>query len=887
MKIDKHVVWVIAKRDFRGYFSGPTGYVFITLFILLSAAAAFWQQRFFANNLATLDQLNDLFPLILLFFVPALTMSVWAEERRKGTDELLLTIPASDIEVTLGKYFGVVGIYTIAILLSLSHVVVLLWLGRPDLGLMISNYLGYWLAGSALIGVGMLASLLVTNATIGFLLGAIFCSVLVLLSSPLVAVSETVQGLLKPIGLENHFTDFTRGVVSLSGLVYFLSVAGVSLYLNVLLLSRRHWPQQADGQRFAFHQGVRVIAVLVAVIAGNVILNRPALRLDVTAEQIHGLSRETKDLIRQLPADHPVLINAYVSPDVPRALVETRENLLSALREISAVGGSRVQVQIYDVQPFSSEARDAREKYGISPRELMAQESARSSSFQVYLGVAFACGARQEVIPFLEKGLPVEYELTRSIRVVANAQRKRIGVLNTDVNLFGGFDYQNMSQTPPWSVVQEIHKQYDVVRVSADAPITDSLDALLAVMPSTLTQPQLNNLKSYVLAGHPTLLADDPLPLINVGLSPVLPSGGQMNPMQQNREPEKQKGDVVSFFKDLGINWNPLQVAWDTYNPHREIIQTPPEVIFVVQSSNGPEAFNQQNEITSGLQEMVMMYPGYMYKAVDSKFDFQPLLRTSHVSGNLRWDQLIQRGFFGPVINRNPQRVPSEESYIMAAQLTGDAPTGIDAARSDRKFDCVVVADVDFISEQFFQIRAQGIENLNFDNVTFFLNAIDLLAGDHSFVELRKKRVIYRTLESVEHQTREYVEKRLMGEKLAEAEAQKALAEAQGRLDQKVAEVRNRTDLDAQAKQIMAQNLQEVESRRLQVAKANIEDRKQAAIQASKENMESSVRTIQSRIRTLAVLIPPLPVFAAGVLIFIRRRKREREGAIAARRLRS
>jgi ABC-2 type transport system permease protein len=243
-----------------------------------------------------------------------------------------------------------------------------------------------------------------------------------------------------------------------------------------------------------------------------------------------------------------------------------------------------------------------------------------------------------------------------------------------------------------------------------------------------------------------------------------------------------------------------------------------------------------------------------------------PLLETSGDSGTVRWEDLVQRSLFGGVaINQNAKHTPEDGKQVLAVRVKGAV-------------NAVIVADIDLMGEQFFELRRRGIENLDFDNVTFLLNAVDELAGDPSFIALRKRRPKHRTLEAVEAKTRAYETERLEGMRLAEATADTRLKEAQARLDAAVRVIQQRTDLDDQAKQVMISNVQAVENRRLQVARSTIEDEKQRQIDSSRADMENSIRGIQNTIKLMAVVLPPIPAVLLFVLVSVRRLARERIG---------
>ena len=855
-----HLSKAIFRRELVSYFSSPTGYVFITLFVFLSAVSAFWQDAFFQNNLANLDPLNSVFPYLLVFFIPAITMNAWADERRNGTDELLLTLPATDLDIVLGKYAAMLAIYTVALVFSLSHVIVLLFLGRPDFGLIFATYVGYWLTGAALISLGMIGSLLTANLTVAYIVGALLCALPVFIEHAGVLFTGAAERLIRSLSFVEQFADFAAGVIPIAGVLYFIAFTAAMLYLNVALLGRRHWPTTANAPKLARHYWARGLALVVGVAAVTVLAARLGGRIDATAENIHSVATSTRELLRGLDSERPVFITAYLSPEAPRRYLETRNNIIGVLREFDSIGGNAVHARIVETEKYTPEASEAQERYNIRPVPIPPFDQTAGGPEELFLGVAFRSGSEEFVIPYFEPGLPVEYELMRSIRVVSQAEKRKVGVLKTGVEMFGGFDFQNRRRSADWAIVQELRKQYDVAQVEAGTDYPADLDVLIAVQPSTLQQDQITRLKDYIASGKPVLLALDPLPAFNIELSPQqLPQ----SPFQQ--QPQRMPADLSGVLDALGIEWPAERIVWDKYNPHPQFRSLPPEVVFI-SAQNGDGGFNPEANISSGMQEIVMLYGGAVKAKEGATMKFTPLLTSGAESGTTLWSRLVQNTIFGVQLATDLPHEPDAERYVMAARVEGEGEKGVKA---------VVIADLDLMGEQFFQLRAQGVERLEFDNVSFLLNSVDALAGDEDFIELRKRRRLHRTLTKVESLTKGYEDKRLEETRQAETSAEEQLKNAQKRLDDAVEAIRQRTDLDGRTRQIMIANQQQAENRRLTVARKNIEDGKQRLIERSRADMESSIRNIQSSIKLAAVALSPIPAFLLFLFVSARRLRRE------------
>ncbi len=912
-----NVLKAIFKRDFVSYFSNPTGYVFICVFVVLSALATFWPPEFFSNNLANLDQLSRWLPFIMLVFIPAITMSAWAEERRQGTDELLLTIPASDFDVVLGKYLAGVAIFTVSLAFSAISIFTVFkyGLGDPDPGLFASTYIGYWFIGIAMIAIGLVASFLTSNLTVGFILGTLF-------NMPLALFGVADWFVKDPASAERirrwsavyQFGDFERGVLSLGGMTYFVSIAAVMLYVSMILIGRRHWQAREDGNLMLAHYLARGLALLALVVGLTVIVqSRNSLRADVSSEKLSSLSPDTVKLLKGLRDNKDVKsikIDAYVSPNVPTEYVAVKLNLKSTLEEFRALGGGKIEVAMHEIPNFGKEAELAEKNFGITPQEQIVLTAGQPVREELFMGVAVTSGLDKVVTPFLNKGIPVEYELIRSIMTVADKRRPKIGIVDGT----GVIMRPDGSQNGEWPLITELRKQYDVSAVDAAQAIGGSYDALLAIQPSSLNPDAFDHFVDAVRSGMPTAVLEDPFPTFfpsqipGTG-EPKMPDMGGMG-MFGGGQPEPT-GDIEQLWKLLGIRVNPAEVVWQNYTPEKSVrTMQDAQWVFIDRMNGSPAPFNEELAISSGLNQLLLLYPGSITRVDDSNLKFEQILATgAGNSGTIPRSALQRYSQQRADMEPDPSlRDRTRDSYIVAARIRGPAPVddaalaaplkeGVDPAdapenaEADAKkpatkdMNVIVVTDIDWVIPDFFSIRERGDRQFLpvTQNVTFILNIIDDLAGVDRFLDIRKRARIHRTLAKIDEATADSRKQSDDDEKKFLEDINAELDAARKAMEEKVAQVESRTDLTENQKQVLLIQVQNREQARLSgVVEARAAEQENRLKEIHYER-DQKIRAVQDKYKMFAILIPPIPPLLLALAVFFRRRELERQGVARER----
>lgn len=236
-----NTILALFKKEFKSYFVSPIAYVFIVVYLMITNFLFF--QGFFIMNQADMRGYFDILPWIFLFFIPAITMRSWAEERKNRTLELLLTWPVSDVEVVVGKFLASFCLLAVVILLSLTVPITIALLGKPDFGPIIGCYLGSFLMGGAYLAIGLWVSSLTENQIVAFIVGVVVTFLLFIIGVPFVTMvmPSFLVPLCNYLSLGNHFASIGRGVVDSRDIIYYLSVIGFFLFLNVRSFERRKW----------------------------------------------------------------------------------------------------------------------------------------------------------------------------------------------------------------------------------------------------------------------------------------------------------------------------------------------------------------------------------------------------------------------------------------------------------------------------------------------------------------------------------------------------------------------------------------------------------------------------------------------------------------------
>lgn len=465
----------LLKKEITSFFGSLTGYIVVFVF-LLTTSLFLWvfpgNYNIPEGGYASLDSLFSLAPWVYLFLVPAITMRMFAEEKRLGTMEVLLTRPLSVFRIVWAKYLAGLLLVTISLLPTLIYFYSVYALGNPvgsiDTGGTWGAYIGLFFLAAIYVAIGLLASALTDNQIFSFIL-AMGLSFLAYLGFELIGTLElpsSVQQLITGFGINEHYNSISRGVVDSRDLVYFLTAIFLFLFLTSRII---HFHKINLKREFKISAWMLVAVVVIVILSGQLFF-----RLDLTAEKRYSITDVSKQVVKEL--DEPVNITLYLAGELPAGFRKLQKSIEEKIADYNAYSSRLINVNVVD--PYEIGDVKRRDKLfadlasrGLQPTDIRQNTAQGTVTRRIFPGAMIHYGNKEMSLNLLKNNPALhaevnlnnsietlEFEFTNAFSELMSTEKQTVAFLNGQGEL-NEYETHDLSET--------LSEKYNITQVSA------------------------------------------------------------------------------------------------------------------------------------------------------------------------------------------------------------------------------------------------------------------------------------------------------------------------------------------------------------------------------------------------------------------------------------
>lgn len=869
-------IYSAAAREFAAEAASPAAWVFLVIFLVMSAFCALISSGLFTSGQADLTPFFDWMPWLFLFIVPALGMPLWSEERKTGSFELILSFPAGLLELVLGKFLAGLGLLAVALLLTASIPLTALYLGSPDTGAVLSGYLGSLMLGGVYLSIACFCSAMSKSQTASFLLSLLICAILMFIGWPALTgmmtqfIPEQLVEFIASCAFLPHFQAFQRGIMDTGEIIYCLSMTAFFLYLATASLE---FASSGTGNIFApgalNEQSTRrafrkfalgTLAAAFALICVNITASTFYFRFDMSSDSAYSISERAKKLAASV--DSPATIRFYATQSgtrMPAAMKKYAERVKWLLEEFCSASNGIITLKVINPEP-DSEDEEAAILEGVTPVNV-------NTGDRVFLGIAVSCADKFAPIPFLspQQENTLEYEIARALLNVTRKTRPKIGVMSA-LPVTGSEVNQELTRLHPekaaasverpWYAISELAADNDIVKIPLDtADIPDDISALLIIHPAGIQERTLYAIDQYLLRGGKIAAFLDPRSLYS-----------QIKAKTDQSYMDKFESSLGPLTAAWGVNYKQNLLIADMVYAYRRMLPdrmiTNPLALSLTQN-----AISRDNPLTLPMNEIVMYFTGFLPAGEEKKGLTSEVILSSSKESQIVNSLIADRT---ELVIRNFRS--SGETYPLGRRIYGSFKSAFpwgapDASAADsgkkhlvasaKDSEVFLFADSDMLfndvcvkySEDALGQRTLVRQN---DNLSLLQNIMEhLCASDEGLSEIRNRIPMSRPLSRIN----EIKARAELTYKNRILELEKGLGEAQSR----VRKIQGLVNAGIQTKLTQEQ---EQELREFSYRSANLS----RELKALRKQLRSDLDSLDTKIRLFNLLAVPLAVALSGIV---------------------